>query len=136
MPTANVGAAPDGLDHRGNDSQGQAAAPAMAWQESAQVRHISVNFISCASSEAAHISAHIMHIRVHSWHMSRCIGDIRHIMSAHIFDISAQSIIIRIIAASICPGWFRQYVMVSSHVMEHDMQSSTASRMSLLIETV
>jgi hypothetical protein len=36
--------------------------------------------------------------------MSKCIGDMRHIMSAHIFDISAQSIIIRIIAASICPG--------------------------------
>jgi len=68
--------------------------------------------------------------------MSMCIGDIRHIMSAHIFDISAQSIIIRIIAASICPGRFKQYVMVSSHVMEHDMQSSTAFCMSLLIESV
>jgi hypothetical protein len=50
--------------------------------------------------------------------MSKCIGDMRHIMSAHIFDISAQSIIIWII------------------VMEHDMQSSTACRMSLLIESV
>ncbi|GAA2580347.1 hypothetical protein GCM10010399_07630 [Dactylosporangium fulvum] len=74
-----------------------------------------------------------MHIAL----ISMCIGDMRDIMSAHSLLISAQSIIIRIICASImAPGMSIQYAIVCSHIVEHVMQSSIAFCMLLSIFSV
>ncbi|CAO5188933.1 hypothetical protein FAIPA1_60139 [Frankia sp. AiPs1] len=116
----------------------QAAAPAIAVQLSMHVRQALASRESCASRGIfSHISAVVPQMRAHIAHMSARSGDMRHIISAQVRVMAAQSIIRRMSAASIiAPGMSIQYEMVSSHNTEQDMHSSMALRVDSRIFSV
>jgi predicted small integral membrane protein len=82
-----------------------------------------------------HACAHMSQARAHIALISAASGDLRIIMSAHIRVISLQSMSARMICIRSWPPlpMDMQELMVSSHMVWHDMHAATQSCIALLI---